>query len=309
MDERYVFLLETEVHTYGRHFDTKAPTGREVFEHLLTRHSAGDLQIEIGTGDVSVPDMEIRGDTVTMLFRLASDTIPDNRFLNKKTRVLRDAPRRTNEAPAVTAHFVIDISSIHDTKKTYPTIIENARHLPKTTILSVLNLFLKRTMTSSRKWTSGTGKEEVRPFIPRLAYHADYNNSINGLLDRNGAIIGIEYIEETVEEVTIGSIAAPVRETRGVKVVPEERPRGQEARDFVRNIFGRSDAKAAKKAKVRIQDPDHGKPKVVKVDPSAGDILASAFVPQRKIEKIKPPLKDCQDKIHTAFSIRMKSEI
>ncbi|MDO6722387.1 hypothetical protein Q4560_03830 [Celeribacter halophilus] len=307
LEERFVFVLDTEVHTLGRKFDSRAPTARRVFEDLEKLYKDKKLTpYKIGNSDVSVSDIAIQDDHVAILFRLADDKIPDNRFLNLKTRALRDASRKTGEAPAVSAHFVIDISAKHDTKRTYPTIIENANYLSKTTILSVINYILKDFMTTSREWTPAKGEKVIKPFTPRLAYQADYRNTIDGMLNRNGAVIGITYTDEKVEEITMAAKATAVRRQRSIKLIPEGKPTGEAARDFIKDVLMRKKAKSAKTAKIIIEDPDHGKPKVVSVDTHRSDALKSAFIPQKKLKDIAPPLKICEDKIHLGFVDEMK---
>lgn len=310
MNSRFIFVLETEVHTHGRHFDASAPTAREVLEMFVNLKSKKRLpQFVYGDSEISISDVNIKGDLAVILFRLASDTIPDNRFLNKKTRAMRDAARQKDEAPAVSAHLVIDISSRYDQKRKYPTAIENARYLSKTIMLMAINRVLRENLSVSRKWTSKSGDQKNRNFTPRLAYHANYRNSINGMIDRNGAIAGIELIDEKIEEVTMGSTASPVTEKRELRIIPAKKPRGDAARDFIKGIFDRSEAASAKTAKIVIEDPEHGKPKVVKIDRSQTDLLKSAFIPQKKVTRITPSLKICEDGIHAGFVELMKSHL
>ncbi len=307
LEERFVFVLETEIHTLGRKFDSQAPTARAVFERLEKLHKNNKITpYTFGSSDVSLSDIAITGDQVEILFRLADYKIPDNRFLNLKTRALRDASRKTDEAPAVSAHLVIDISKKHETKRTYPTIIENSNYLSKTSILRVINAILKDFMTTSREWTPASGKKEMRPFVPRLAYQVNYQNTIDGMLNRNGAVIGITYADERIEEITMGATATAVRRQRSIKLVPEGKPKGDAARDFIKAALSRKKAKTAKTTKIIIEDPDHGKPKVVSVDMRRSDALKSAFIPQKEIKGITPPLKICEDKIHVGFVNEMK---
>lgn len=306
MDERFVFLLETEVHTFGRKFDSQAPTAKKLFTDLKSLCDNKSVPTRIyGNSEVSISEVITKGDFFVVLFRLADDKIPDNRFQNKKTKTLRDAPRKIDEAPAVSAHFVINAHEKFDIRRAYPTAIENADHVSKSIMLTMLNSVFKQFMNTTKKFTHQSGKIEVKPFIPRVSYQADYKNTIDGILSRNGSLIGIEYTDETVEQVVLGSKASTVRQKKAIKLIPEKRPRGDEARNFITEIFSRSAAQSAKTAKITIEDPDHGKLKVVNVTKKRSDALKSAFVPQKFVKNISPPLQACEDKVHMGFVSQM----
>ena len=69
LNERFVFIVETEVYTFRRKFDTKTPTAKTVFKNLKNLKDNNKIpHYQYGDSDVSVTQIDIIGDVVSILF-------------------------------------------------------------------------------------------------------------------------------------------------------------------------------------------------------------------------------------------------
>ena len=115
----------------------------------------------------------------------------------------------------------------------------------------------------------------------------------------------IEIIEETLQEGAAYDKAIPHKERRSVKIIPEIASTPERMKEFVVSKIKGVDLKHVKKVSVSIEDPNHGKPKVISIDPNKANVLDNAFIPQKLFKKIQPPLTTCEDDFHTMLTGKM----
>ncbi len=306
MNERYIYLLETKIYTFRSYFNSQAPTAAVLFQDVQNLYGKKKIgTYKFGKSTISLEKMRVIGGFARMLFRVTNPDIPDNRFYSEAKGKLRDAGREGDEEPAISCHVIVNLDSKFDVFQSYPTAMENVPYLSRSNILYTLNGIFGDHFSEERLWTPKSGKPENRIFTPKIRHQAPLSETIGGLLDARGKLKDIEIIEETLQESAPFDKAFPHKERRSIKIIPEKASKPKRAKEIIVGYIKDIDFAKVKKVSVSIEDPDHGKSKVISIDPDKQNVLANAFIPQKLLKKIKPQLTACEDDFHDQLTAKM----
>ena len=306
MNERYVYLLETKLYTFRSYFDAQAPTATSLFTDLLRIHAQNKIgKYGFGRSTASLHKMKIVGNYASFLFRVTNPDILDNRYFSETKDKLRDVKRQGDEEPAISCHAIINLDTKFDKFRAYPTSIENVPYLSRSMVLYMLNNIFADHMKEERLWTPKKGNPTSKPYLPKIKHQAPVSETIGGLLDAKGRLKDIEITEETLQERAAFDNAVTHKVRRSVKIIPETATKPQAMKDFLVSKIKNIDLTEVKKITVSIEDPNHGKPKVISIDPNRTNILDNAFVPQKLLKNISPALTACEDDFHAALTAKM----
>lgn len=310
MSARYGFKLEAYLYSYRNHFPNRVYTGRSFADLLVNAHASSALRtIPYATQEVSIAEVQLQGNYLHILFHLYDPLIPDPDYVDKASGGIRTAQRRQNEEPARSAHLIMDVSSAYDQTKAYPVGLENAEYLSRTLISKFLNDTLEQLTSSDELWISSSGAESLKRLSQRLKFRADFSQTIDGLLDSGGMLVGVKAVSANLIETDFGDQAYPVVEENDLSVKVLNRPTKSAAKDILRGIWARERERQPKKVSVTIEDTVEGRLKTIGVDTSKGNILENIFIRQKSLGVFNPPLRLCEPNLRPDVIAEMKRRL
>jgi hypothetical protein len=298
MVNRYGFKLQMSVSTFQNYFPHLTPTARDLANILAQRHANGTLpSISYGTQSVSIADVALSGNSLSVLFHLYDPLIQDQDYHDPTNGNIRLAQRRAGEEPARSAHLVLDISAKNDQARDYPTGLENVEFLSRSLIQRYLNDLMEQTESRQEVWTSSKGNQEQKKYSPRIKFAAHFSQSIDAMLGQGGVLIGVKAASTTLRQTGFGDAAYPVVEEEDMVMKIQNRPSGNPAKSILKRIWREYSQRSMKKVTVIIEDSAEQRLKSVNVDVSRGNILDNIFVRQFNLGSFTPQLRLCEPRL------------
>ncbi|WP_394224892.1 hypothetical protein [Paracoccus marcusii] len=279
---RYVFFGQMVLKTYRNYFPNHVPTISHLFSSVKTAEISNPSFIKQGKKEVHIKDLEVSNDLISILLEVADPEILDHYVYDTQKNTTRLHARNAHEVPVVSVHVVIDSSSKHDVKKIYPTAIENNPYLPRSYVMNVINSILSRHFNQEKDWKVIKRKMERRMYSPRIDFGAAANQTLDGMLTNGGSLAGVSWVDVTVKNAAQGMGTYAISKTQTVNMKVSGKPKAQDAFGIIRDLIGKVPDGATSTSVIVIDEND--KEKVVGVDLTKPDILATVFIPQKKIQ-------------------------
>lgn len=279
---RFVFFGQMVCKTYRNYFENSVPTIMHLMQNIKTLEDINPSIIKQGKKEVVIKDIDISNEIISLLLEVADPEILDHYVYDTQKNTTRLHARNANEVPVVSVHVVINASSKYDSRKVYPTAIENNPYLPRSYVLNVINSIMSSHFNCLKDWKGKKGKVEKKMYSPRVDFGAAANQTLNGMLTSGGALVGVSWVDVTVKNAAQGMGTYAVSETKSVNMKVAGKPKGQDAFNVIKDLVAKV-PKGAKTTSIIVVD-ENEKEKVVGVDISAPDILATVFIPQKKVQ-------------------------
>jgi hypothetical protein len=305
MYERYTYVGETLISSFGNLFPDDVPTGIKLFSELQNLFANSHCE-EFVQGQKRLKLWKMTIDSshyAQLLFRLVDPAIPDNELADRTNGVLRTAARKPNEDPAISAHVVVDLRAKHDQRLSYPTCIEKIDFLPRSLVIQYLNFVFGKHLKVAKKRPH---KKDTKDFCPRVSFVAPYSHTVAGALDNGGILKGVKWVHEKTVQSTFGDKAYPVFEQSDVSMSVKNRPTGVAAKQILSQVWGGSRLSELKKMTVTIED-ENEKNKTIGVDLRMNDILSNLFLDQKCLNNFSTKMPMCEDNIRNEMVSKMKS--
>lgn len=300
MATRYGFKFEAYLHTYRNYFPSRSFSGAQLADLLVQEHAAGSIPpVPYGSQKISLAEAVRQNDELHLLFHLYDPLIPDPDYVDTVSGGIRTAVRRNGEEPARSAHLIMNVSSVYDATRAYPTGMENAEYLSRTLISRFLNDTLERITSSQETWYSSGGQASQKKLSQRIKFQAESSQTIDGILNNGGVLLGVKAVTSELRETEFGDAAYPVVDANDLSVKVLNRPTQDHAKGILSSIWQREKDKELKKFTVSIDDTVEGRLKTVNVDVSKGNILENVFIRQRSLGTLTPELRLCEPTIRS----------
>lgn len=302
--EAKVFDTEIHFHSLRKLFEESVPTGKVIFDTLKAAFDKDDLPAyEFEKRTIYLESFDISGNWVVLLFHLTDPNVRDRDYSNLKNKTIRTASRQPGEEPAFSSHVVIHVGNEGDLRRSYPCIIEEAENLSRTLIARVINLYVKRYYNEERVRPE---QKDKKTFQLSAQLRAPIDQTLEGLLQKGGAIEEIKFIEEGIASVVNGDEAFPVQEERQFRIKPEGRPTKDRARDFITGYWSSFDRRGKKSIRIVIYDAENESQKTIGIDPKQESVLENAFIKKERLTGFKVPLKECDVSVRDDVVAKMK---
>lgn len=237
--ERHVYVGEMRVYTFRNLFPNDVPLAQSLFNELDVLFKSGKLkELNYSAKSLSLHkiDLSEKG-FAKLLFWLIDPSIPDPDYADQSKGTKRTAKRRVNEEPVLSAHVVIDLRSAYDSKRSYPMAIESVESLPRSLIINYFNLCFNEHFAEERERKV---KKDKKEFKPRCEFVAPYSHTLDGVLDKGGALKGVKWVQEGVVSQTFGDSTYPVVESKDVQMKVQNMPRKDKAKAIVKKYLEQS---------------------------------------------------------------------
>lgn len=302
--ERYIYICEIGVSTYRNFFG--APKGLELFSALKKLHEEDKIEAFVtGNTRIAVSDIKTYKDHTVLLIRLSDPSIPDNILENEKDFSLRTSERKAGEAPAVSAHVVIDLAAKHDGASAYPAAIENVDHISITAISNYLNSVIATNFTRTLERTLPKSHKVVKSeYRPKISIRGHQSKTISNVLKEGGVLQGMTFETSVETDGGFGEGAYGVTKTSAVSLKVSGRPTGNVALDWAANKYREIRGFGLKKAKILIENR-HGRSKTVPVNIKQDAIGENFFILQELLGSFDKALRACEAEVRQDMVSKM----
>ena len=302
--ERFIYICEISVSTYRNYFGP--PKGIELFSALKNLHEDGKIGAQVtGNTRIAVSDIQANGDHFVILIRLSDPSIPDNILENERDFTLRTSERKSGEAPAVSAHIVMDLSAKHDGSSAYPAAIENVDHISMTAISNYLNSVIATNFTRPLERTLPKSKKVVVcDFRPKITIRGHQSKTISNVLNEGGVLRGMHFETSVETDGGFGEGAFGVVKTSAVNLKVSGSPTGKIALDWAVNKYREIRGYGLKKAKIVIENK-YGRSKTVPVNIKQDSIGENFFILQELLGNFDKALRACEAEVRQDMVSKM----
>lgn len=256
----------------------------------MERQRAGTLPTkQRGEMIFRIADMRIVDDYVSFLFRLADPDVPDSTVENANDQSIRVLERGDDEAPAFSAHGVVDIGAVHDVGSAYPMVLENVDHLSRSLVFELLSSILAELFTEERPRDDGG---ELVEYSPRIEIRGHQSQTVRGILNSGGTLSGVRFVTTKTQENAFGDEAYATNRYSEIKIDITGRPSGERATNWLSATLDNYLDGDLREAKVIVEDLS-GRSKTTKLDLRRDDILSNFFISQTLLNGFDAPLETC----------------
>ncbi len=198
---------------------------------------------------------------------------------------------------------MIDLRAKHDTSRNYPTCIENISLLPRSLIERFFNEWFTQNFEKKKPWGK---KRELKPFRPRFEFIAPASQTISGVLSNGGILKGVTWVEDETLSSPFADKAYPLETRRDVAVSVKNRPTGNVAQTYLKELYKKARGRQTTKMKIRIEDSNN-RSKTVSVNLNNNNVLSNYFIAQELFSNFNPELRMCEKQLRSDMTAKMRS--